>query len=216
MKIAILTAILGNFDKPVDPVKQDTEHEVVFHRFTDEDFPPITGLTPRLQYRIPKLFGWEMFPGHDIYVWLDGACSFKRPDCLEWYLDQLGDNEIALFRHPVRGTAKKETDHIEEKLQAKHPYMMPRYANGLHKEMYEVCLADPDFVDKDLYASTMFVYRNTPRVQAMMKDWWYYQSRYYTCDQVSLMYVLQKHRIKVKKIDEPMYKIGYLSLVSKH
>ena len=120
MKIALLSANLGNFDvNAKDPVKQDLPEgisEITFHRFTDEDFPPITGLTPRLQYRIPKLFGWQMFPGYDIYIWFDSSCSLQRADCVKWFLDQLGDNDMAFFRHPWRSTIKQEVDHIEEKL----------------------------------------------------------------------------------------------------
>src|ERR1051326_2688845 len=100
MKVAILQANLGDFDSPRDPVQQTVPF--TFHRWTDDNFPPITGLTPRMQYRIPKTHGWQMLPGYDIYVWLDGTVSFKRGDCLQWYLDQLGDNDIALFKHPNR------------------------------------------------------------------------------------------------------------------
>lgn len=216
MKIAILSANLGSFDKTKPPVKQDTKHEVTYHCFTDADFPPITGLTPRLQYRIPKLFGWEMFPGYDVYIWLDGAVSFERPDCVEWYLKQLGKNDMAFFKHPVRRNVRQEVEHIQKKLDENNWYIVPRYKNGLHKEMLEHSLKDKTYRDNHLYASTMFVYRNTAKVRHALEDWWFYQSRYYTCDQVNLPYVLHKHKIKVSKIDENLFKIGHLSLVSKH
>src|SRR3990167_6446661 len=151
MKIALLSANLGNFDvKAKDPVKQDLTEgisEITFHRFTDEDFPPIIGLTPRLQYRIPKMFGWQMFPGYDFYIWLDGSVSLKRPACVKWYLEQLGDNDIAFFAHPNRGTIREETDHIEEHLQKGKPYLTERYKNGLHKEQLVEIMKDPNFKD---------------------------------------------------------------------
>lgn len=225
MKIAILTANLGNFDTPVDPVKQEVPGrfvEIKFHRFTDNNFPPIVGLTPRLQYRIPKMFGWEMFPDYDYYLWLDGGMSLQRSDCIKWYLDQIGDNDILLFRHPWRGTIKAEVDHIEEKLQQNHPYISSRYKNGLHKEMYDIIVHSvhteehPDYEDDILYASTAFLYKNTKKVRAMLMDWWFYQSRYFTCDQVALPYVVKKHDLSVTVIKESLFKIGYLSLVSHH
>ena len=77
MKVAILTANLGNFDTQVDPVTQDLPNgveKIAFHRYTDNNFPPITGLTPRLQYRIPKLFGWQMFPGYNAISGLTALC----------------------------------------------------------------------------------------------------------------------------------------------
>jgi hypothetical protein len=219
MKVAILTCILGNFDTPVDPVPQDLPEgveEIAFHRFTDEDFPPITGLTPRLQYRIPKLFGYEMFPGYDIYIWLDGSVTLKRPDCVKWYLEQLGDADFAFFKHPTRRNIRQESEHIEEKLQQDHWYITPRYKNGLHKEMVNVALSDSDFKDNVLYTSTAFVYRASLEAIKALQLWWLYQSRYYTCDQIAQPFAMFKADAKVNVINENQYKIGYLSLVSHH
>jgi len=213
MKIAILQANLGNFDKPIDPVKQTIPAD--FHRFTDKDFPPITGLTPRLQYRIPKLFGWEMFPGYDVYIWLDGSVTFERPDCVEWYLKQLWDNDVAFFKHPVRRYIRQEVEHIEQKLKENSKYIVPRYKNGLHKEMYEE-IKKSGYKDDVLYASTAFIYRNNYKVREFMKLWWFYQSRYYTVDQIAQTYCARLAGLKVKRIDEHLFKIGYLSLVSHH
>ena len=215
-KVAILSAILGGFDTPFEPVKQETEHEYTFHCFTDEDFPPITGLTPRMQYRIPKLFGWQMFPGYDYYIWLDGVVSFQRPDCLEWYMNQLDDGDMALFHHPNRNSIKEEVDHIEDHLQRGRPYITARYKNGLHKEQYADILLDPDFEDDKLWASTTFIYRDSEKVRDFMRMWWLHQSRYFTCDQVVLPYLLWKHDIDVVDFAEPIYKTGYMSMVGHH
>lgn len=215
MNIAILTAILGGkFDEPVDPVFQ-AGHATTFHRFTDEDFPPITGLTPRLQYRIPKLFGWQMLPGYDAYIWLDGSCSFEREDCVQWFVQQLGEADAAFFKHPVRKNMRQEANHIDNKLEY-HPYIITRYKNGLHQAQMAEALSDPTFKDRNLYTSTAFIYRNNERVQDFMWTWWMYQSRYYTCDQVALPYAIHKSNLNVNKINHNQYKIGYLSLVSHH
>lgn len=218
-KVAILQANLGNFDDCVDPVPQEKPagvEKIKFQRFTDENFPPIAGLTPRLQYRIPKLFGWEMAPGYDVYIWLDGGITFQRADSVGWYLEQLGDKDAVFFRHPWRQTMKQETDHIEEKLKQKHRYILPRYGNGLHKEMYAEAIKDPEFVDDKLFCSTVFVYRNTPKVQEFMKQWWYYQSRYYTCDQLAQTYALSKSKLNITEINEVLYRLGHVCLVSHH
>jgi hypothetical protein len=219
MKIAILTANLNNFDTQVDPVAQDLPKyvsKIEFYRFTDENFPPITGLTPRFQYRIPKLFGWQMFPGYHVYLWLDSSMSLMRPDSVGWFLGKLGKADIALFKHPWRNTIRQETDLIEEKLQQNKTYITTRYKNGLHKEQLAECLKDPGFKDTVLYTSTAFMYRNNKKVQAAMKLWWYYQSRYFTCDQIALPYVLFKKKIKIQMIPENQYHIKYLTQVSKH
>jgi tRNA U38,U39,U40 pseudouridine synthase TruA len=218
MRIGILTANLGDFDSDVDFVNQRLPEgiEVIFHRWTDKNFPPMTvAMSPRFQYRIPKMFGWQMFPDCDVYIWLDGSMSFQRSDCVKWYLEQLGGNDIAFFKHPWRKTIEEETNHVEEKLRENNYYITPRYENGLHKEQLAECMADPDFEDNILYASTTFIYRNNKKVQKAMKDWWYHTSRYFTVDQIALPYVLWKNGVKVKTIDENVFDFKYLTF-NKH
>lgn len=209
-KVAVLTCILGGFDTPVDPVPQDID--ITFHRFTDEDFPPIAGLTPRLQYRIPKMFGWQMFPDYDYYIWLDGTFTLARPDSARWFLDNCGD--MGVFRHPWRKTIKEETDHIEEYLKKNDRYITPRYKNGLHKEQYADILLDKDYVDDKLYTSTAFVYKDSEQVRDALRLWWLHTSRYFTVDQLALPYVTRN--LDVSIIEENQYKTPYLKVISKH
>lgn len=213
MSIAIISAVLGNFDTLVDPVEQTVK--ATFKRWTDDNFPPITGLTGRAQYRIPKTHGWQMLPDYDYYLWLDGAVSLEREDCLEWYLDQLGDSDIALFNHPFRKSIEEEVDHIEDHLARNRPYITQRYKGGLHRE-FLTRIRGERYPDTTLYASTAFIYRNTPRMQSVLTDWWYLGTRYFTCDQVQLPYVLWKYNIRVKELDASIYDTKYLSMVSKH
>lgn len=216
MKIAILSANLGNFDTSIPPVKQNTGHQVSYHQYTDKDFPPITGLTPRLQYRIPKLFGWDMYPGYDVYIWMDGGISFKRDDSVSWYLEKMGENHAFFFAHPWRHTIKEEVDHIEKYLQKGSKYIVPRYKNGLHKEIYAEILKDKEYKDDFLLASTIFVYRNNEKMRKFMKDWWYWQSRYYTVDQIAQTYLAGKIKdnIHIERVN--LFEIGHVSLVSHH
>lgn len=219
MNLTILSANLGNFDKVTKPVEQALPEGIdliEYHCYTDSDFPPITGLTPRLQYRIPKYFGWQMRPDSDLYFWMDGGMSLLREDCATWYLSQIDGYDIGFFKHPTRRNIRQEVAHIEEHLQLGKPYITSRYKNGLHKEQLAVIQADKHYKDDKLYASTAFIYRNNPRVQSFMHDWWFYQSRYFTCDQIVLPWLLDNWGLKVKIFDEPLYKSGYLSLVSHH
>lgn len=213
--IAIHSANLGSFDTVQEPKQQTIPCE--YHCFTDTDFPPITGLTPRLQYRIPKTHSWQMKPGYPYYIWLDGSVTFERDDCAKYYLDQLGDNDIAFFKHPFgRRKIRHEVAHIEEHLQQGKPYITSRYKNGLHKELLQEIQAS-GYKDRVLYASTTFIYRNTYDVQQFMKDWLYSSVRYFTCDQVALPWLLHyKHRLKVATMNETLFKSGYTSLVSHH
>lgn len=216
-KLAILSANLGNFDKSVEPVDQtlpDGIERIDFRRYTDSDFPPITGLTPRLQYRIPKYFGWQMFKGYDYYIWLDATMSFTREDCVKWFMEQLGDKDIAVFKHPYRNTIEQEVDHIEEHLKVGKPYITKRYKNGLHKEQLEDIKLDKNYDDDHLYASTAFIYKDSERVRDALRLCWLHSSRYYSCDQMAFTYTLKD--LDVKVIWENQYHTKYLSEVSKH
>lgn len=220
MKIAILTANLGNFDTPVDPMVQDWDRsEIAFYRFTDENFPPITGMTPRMQYRLCKLFGFEMFPGYDAYIWLDGTFSLPRTDSVRWFVDQLGDADAAFFKHPARNSIQEEVKHIEDHLQKGRPYITSRYKNGLHKEMNNLIQQIEAFRDNKLYTSTAFIYRRNFVTKRLMQCWQLWQSRFPTCDQVSLPYAIYKmedYGLRINTIDVDQYKTPYLKLVSHH
>lgn len=217
MSVAVLTANLGNFDNPVDPVTQATKMPYKFHRFTDENFPPVAGLTPRFQYRIPKMFSWQMFPSFDYYIWLDGSVSLMREDSVNWFLDQLGDADMALFKHPHgRNSIKEEVDYIEKRLTRPggDKYLTPRYGNGLHKEQWADIMLDSDFVDDKLYASTAFIYRDSEYVRDVLRLWFLHQARYWTVDQIALPYVVRD--LNVKTIDANPFNGEYVSLVSEH
>lgn len=217
MKLAILSANLNSFDKVVEPVEQELPKgvdEIAYHCFTDSDFPPITGLTPRLQYRIPKCFGWQMFPGYDYYIWLDGSMSFTKEDSAKWFVDQLDNADLAAFKHPYRSTIQEECDHIEDHLNQGKPYITSRYKNGLHKEQLADIQLDDNYEDDHLYASTAFIYRDSEEVRDAMRLWWLHQSRYYTCDQLAFTYALRGLAVRV--IDENPFKAAYLTHVSKH
>lgn len=212
MKVAVLSANLGNFDNPVDPGEQTVPY--TFHRFTDENFPPITGLTPRLQYRIPKMFGWQMFPGYDYYIWLDSSMAFSHTGAIEWMLKHLGDNDMAFFKHPWRKTVKEEVEHIDDYLNRKkgtksgQQYLIDRYKNGLHKESLAYT------GDGKLYASPVFIYRDNDFVRSALEDWWSTQSRYFTCDQVSLTYALQGIRVSI--LPGNPFESEYVEVASPH
>lgn len=203
-KIAVLSCNLGKFDIPVEHVKQDID--VDYHTFTYDDFPQIADLPPRFQYRIPKLFGWQMLPGYDRYIWLDGSMQLTRPDSVSWMIKCLGDKDIAFFKHPWRNSVREEVNFIEQRLKDNDPYITPRYKGGLHKEFLR------DYGDSNLYASPVFIYGDW--AQDTLWKWWALQSRYYTCDQVSLSEALKGVRVGV--LPGHVFRNDYLKVGSKH
>jgi hypothetical protein len=208
MKICILTANLGNFDKRIDPVVQSVPCD--FRRFTDENFPPRkASMTPRLQARIVKMFGWQMVPGYEIYIWVDSSCSFQNPDSVRWLVDQC-HGDVAVFKHPNRGTVELEANYLKARLAKKCPYITPRYENELIDEQLEAIRSIPD---NHLFASTVIVYKNNEKVHKMMKEWWYHTSRFHSIDQLSLPYAIQKTNCEYNIIPDDYTKTPYITYV---
>lgn len=211
-KIAVLTANMGEFDKKMIYTEQDLDHD--FFNFNDETFiPRNNAMTPRLQARIPKIFSWQLIPGYDYYVWIDSSCVLARSDSLRWLVDKCENVDMVLFKHPHRSTIKEEANYLQKRLDKKCPYITPRYENEhLHEEMSEI-LEDENFVDDNLFATTVYVYKDSEKMRKLQKEWWYYTSRYHTNEQLSLPYVLSKSDCKTEIIQDNYLITPYLEYV---
>ena len=195
-RIALITANLGGFDKAVPPVPQSIGYD--YFLFTDENFPPrFNAMTPRLQAKIPKFFGWQMVPGYDYYFWLDGNLTLTSPDSLKYFFDNCQNYDIVVLKHTRRPDIRQEVRYTRKGINQQSKYIIGRYENELLKEQYDVIRADRDFADDLLVCGGIFMYRNTPEVQQMLKEWWYHVSRYIIQDQISFPYILKKSRLRV-------------------
>jgi hypothetical protein len=214
MKILVHTANLGDFDPVIDHIPQipplgDT---IDFVRFTNENFPPrLHVMTPRLQARIPKMFGWQMRPGYDFYIWIDSSCTLLHPESVRWFLEQCRGCHMAVFKHPDRNTITEEYEFVKTKIEEKNKYLVLRYENELADEQMAEIRADKAYKDEMLFASTAFVYANHPKVHALLKEWWYHTSRYHAIDQLSFPYVIWKSKCTVRVIPDNYLKTPYLT-----
>lgn len=200
MKLLIYTANLGNFDKRQENEEQELPEgidRIDYWRCTDEDFPPrFNAMTPRLQARIVKMFGWQIKPDYDYYLWVDSSCRLSREDSAKWFMEQMGDKDMAVFAHNKRKTVQEEADYLKHRLSINCPYVTPRYENeDIDGQLNAVEPSDP------LYASTAFIYRNQSQVRRALKDWWYHTSRFHSIDQLSFPYVIKEVSHNVIDID---------------
>lgn len=210
MKICLITANLGGFDKNPEHAKQAIP--VDFHRFTDANFPPrYNAMTPRMQARIPKIFGWQMLPGYDYYIWVDSSLTIENPDTVKWLLEQLGDKEMAFFKHPDRNTLQEECDFIKKKIAERNYYLVPRYENELFDEFLAEVKLDEGFVDNLLIANSAFIYKDNEKVRSLMKEWWYHVSRYNINDQLGLPYAIYKSGCDINIIDAHYMRTPYFT-----
>lgn len=195
-KIAIVSANLGGFDKPTEHVPQALAND--YFMFTDENFPPRSkAMTPRLQAKIPKCFAWQMRPGYDFYMWIDGNLTLTSPDSLKYFYDQCRDYDIVVLKHPRRDSARWEGRYLRRGLAQGSRYLAGRYEGEWVDGQLAEIASDPDFEDNILVNGGVFVYRNTPQVQHMLKEWWYHISRYLIMDQSSFAYALKKSGIRI-------------------
>lgn len=204
-KILVVSANLGDFDPVKDNEEQSVNHH--FHRFTDDNFPPREGaMTPRLQARICKMFSWQMVPGYDYYLWVDSSCRLSDKESIAWFMAFMEGNDIVAFKHPNRSTIKQEADYLKQRLKQGCPYITPRYKNELiDDQLREVDPYAP------LYATTAFMYRNTPEVQRALKEWWYHTSRFHSIDQLSFTHATKG--LKINTIPDSYLKVPYLEYV---
>jgi len=209
----ILSANLGSFDPELEWVRQKkwtNGMPISVARFNDSSFPPRDkAMTSRLQPGIVKMFGWQVMPGFDFYIWVDGSKTIISPDFGSFMMDELGSADMAIFKHPERKTVKEEYGFVKEKMAAGNEYLLSRYKGEFLDEQYRVIAEDRLFQDTRLFASTGFVYRPNARVKAAFKEWWYHKTRYLLHDQLALPYVLARAKVKVNVIDHSIYKFPH-------
>jgi len=207
MKIAIISANLGRFDKPIPWFDQVVPGaEVSTHIFTDSNFPPRDrAMTPRLQAKIPKCFGWQLVPDCDVYIWVDASFALLNQDAAAWMVEQLEDQEMVVFKHPWRKTVGEEWRFLEKRIGQSRSggrYLAKRYAHEIKGDWDD---------NAPLYAAGIFIYRPTSIIRYVMKDWWYYVTRFHLNDQLSLSTVLNKYQCNWNVIDKNIYDNGYFT-----
>lgn len=210
MRVSIVTANYGNFDKEAETVPQSIPCD--FYRFNEKNFPlRHCSFTPRMQARLVKCFNWQLAPGYDYYIWVDSSCILSRPDSAEWFIKQLGDADMLVFKHPNRNTVQEEADYLKKRLRLEQEgkkglYVLPRYENedidGILKEV------NPQ---APLYASTAFVMRNNKKTQEAMKEYFYLTARYHLIDQLGFPEAIKD--LKVNVIEENYMRTPYLEYI---
>ena len=197
MRVCLHSANFGGIDEPVLHEDQ-VGVEVIGHTFDDLNFPlRRRTMSARLKARIPKMFGWDLLPGFDAYLWLDGVFRLSRQDSVAWLLEQLGDAELVIYRHSSRETIREEADFIRAKLAAGSQYLRVRYEGEDLEGQLAAIASDATYVDDRLYGSSAFLYRPTERVKAALTEWWVHTSRFHAVDQLALPYVLRHCAVRV-------------------
>ena len=208
IKIALLSTSLGGIDEPPVHAEQSMPYDSFY--FTDKDLPPRV-MGSRLQAKIPKMFGWQLKSDYDFYLWLDGNMRLNKLDTLRYFFEEIQKHDIVVLRHHRRPNIRQEVRYLRKGMREESKYLVNRYKGELWQEQYKEIQKDKDFTDDLLVIGGIFMYRNTPKVQEMFKEWWYQITRYCVQDQTSFPYVLKKSGIKIKVLDHDYTKWDYIA-----
>lgn len=152
---------------------------------------------PRLKGKIPKMLEWINVEA-DYYIWLDAPFEIVSEYFVQNTLNSLGDNDICLCKHNCRTTIKDEFNFVDSSMKNGDEYIISRYAGEDIEEQVEVYLNDNTFVDNNLFEMGYFVYSKKlieNRDYNLMTDWFFHNCYYSVQDQLSLPYLLHKHKI---------------------
>lgn len=175
-----------------------------------------SSLTHRLKGKIPKMMEWLAHPGYDYYIWIDSKFTI-----LEGFLEALFQYEdqadIFLFNHPERSSIKDEIAfmkfHLNNVRSPLFHYLNSRYNGESISQQVNLYLADPDYIDNQLFSLGCFMYSKAliaNKNNNIMKDWLLHNVLYSLQDQLSLPYLLQIHKVKYKVYSENLLDNDFL------
>lgn len=208
--VTVLTANLGGFE-PERPWPDQTAPpgvEVRMRRITDREFAPRPcAMTPRLQSRIVKCFGWDFVPETDWILWVDASRTLGTPETVAWMLSQRTPaTDVVVFRHPERQTVKDEARFIEKRLARGDRYLEPRYAGeSVAAQMAALGAELSGVKDLPLYATTVVLYRTHALVRRAWHRWWFHISRYHQVDQLAFPVVCCQFDLTLSVIDDNVF-----------
>ena len=155
---------------------------------------PRPWMHPRLAAKHAKCQPFD-YVDADIAIWLDSGAVIKSEHFIEWLLDELGDNDLALWAHPERGNIWDEatTSAAIGKYQGQHPRQQAQH------------YLDQDLPDA-LFATGCIVWRRTDQNIALGRSWLAEQVRWSMQDQLSFPYVAWRHGIKPVRLGHNLWR----------
>ena len=155
----------------------------------------IKALHPRLQGKIPKMLGYQMYPGYDYYIWID-AGFYLEEGAIQNFVDSCGNYDMCLFKHPYRTYVKEEFEFMLEYTN-NNDYLSTRYKNEFFEEQQNMYYALEEYPNQTVYACGAFIYNKSiiyKQTFNLLEQWFYHNCRYSVQDQLSLPYLILKNK----------------------
>jgi len=203
-KIKLISAAFGSNQKElvINSSLSHSDYTVEVVLYNDSNTPSrANSLHPRLKGKIPKMLEWIESPGYDYYIWVDGTFTIFDGflENIMEFADQ--DVDLFLFEHTRRNSIQAELQNLNGKIITGNPYMHDRYGGERMAHQVSLYLSDKGFVDNHLFFGGCLMYTNKlveNRNYNLMTDWFFHNTIYSVMDQLSLPYLIQKHRTKYK------------------
>lgn len=207
-KIPFYSVELGGYDCPAEPLATG---EFIFYLFSDRmptgktkwNHIDVSGLNiePLKLARIIKVGAHILFPNQEKVFYQDA--SFSHGQRFEKLMIDFQFERMLVFKHPDRKNVKEEVNACI-KFGKESPELLERMDGACDLNFY--------FNDNSLFA-TGFLGRNTcdPGVCLAMDDWLNFVINLSRRDQISLPYVLRRHKINPTVINLNIYRNIYLT-----
>lgn len=192
-RTAIYTAIFGDYDVlRQQPVCPGVDY-ICFTERTDVSSSQWRIQQCRPRYAHPRLSAkWfkthpdHVLPEYRYTIWIDGSIAIKTESFAEEMIGWLNESGLALFRHPDRDSIFDE---------ARVSSQMPKYF-GLPVFDQVAHYQDQGFAGTGLYACGVLARDNGKRrIRELNHAWMHENVRWTYQDQLSLPFLLWKHRI---------------------
>lgn len=190
-KFLILTANLGGKDHLIDPPEKfdrcdyvaitDREYDVkIWEQFGYFDFTSVDNYKPRRNAKLYKVLSTLIFPQYEYIIWHDANHQLKiHPEVI---LEEYGNFDLLLFKHPHRDCCYKEMELVAGRLDNQHT-LTQQYNYYLEQKMPR---------EFGLYEMTCYIKKNTPSMTNLELMWWEQICKFSSRDQCSFTYCLWK------------------------
>ena len=182
MKTIVYTAIYGDYD--------DVKVQPVEVKLFTEATHPRKELHPRMKAKYFKCNSHKL--DCDVSIWIDGSAVIRTPDFVQWCLDQLGDGDIALIKHPDRDCIYDEANFCQ---------FMPKYQGVPVLGQVEEYRKQGYPAHNGLWACGLLIRRHNDKVKRFNKLWWEHNKKYTYQDQLSFPVCAREAGLDIRTIN---------------
>ena len=200
-KIAIYTAIFGDYDDLIEPPEEIKGCD--FYCFTDNEKLKSKKYKiikvkrefsdPTRDARKIKTLSHKYLPNYEYTLWIDANIIFRETNIQEMFNNFLSEYDIAIHKHDIRDCVYDEFNACLE-VGVDSPTIMASQMIRYINERYPV--------HNGLAATGVVFRRNSDLVRNVNKDWWNELRNGSKRDQLSIDYVMWKNSTEYFRIND--------------